>query len=61
MPLSRSCRLSRKRTKICIRTPKKSIESLALAPLPIVPEFQGKGVGSQLIAENHRLAKEMGQ
>lgn len=47
-------------TKILIHTQKKSITSLALAPLSVIPEFQGKGAGSKLVAEGHRLAKELG-
>ena len=33
---------------------------LALAPVAVIPEMQGKGVGSKLILEGHRLAKKMG-
>lgn len=47
-------------TKIFIHNQKESIESLALAPLSINPEFQGKGIGSKLVTEGHRLAKELG-
>ncbi|MGI4789149.1 MAG: GNAT family N-acetyltransferase [Janthinobacterium lividum] len=47
-------------TKIFIRNQEKSIASLALAPLSVVPEFQGKGVGSQLVIEGHRIAKALG-
>ena len=47
-------------TKIFIHNQEKSIASLALAPLSVVPEFQGKGVGSQLVTEGHRLAKALG-
>ena len=47
-------------TKIFIHTQEKSFASLALAPLSVAPEFQGKGVGNQLVKEAHRLAKEVG-
>lgn len=47
-------------TKIVIHTQNGSIASLALAPLSIVPEFQRQGVGSQLVLEAHRIAKELG-
>ena len=33
---------------------------LALAPLSVLPEFQRMGIGKALIAEGHRIAKEMG-
>ena len=47
-------------TKIAIHHQGKSTASLALAPLSVAPEFQGKGVGSKLVAEAHRLANELG-
>ena len=33
---------------------------LALAPLSVLPDFQRMGIGKALIAEGHRIAKEMG-
>lgn len=33
---------------------------LALAPLSVLPEYQRQGIGLALIAEGHRIAKEMG-
>lgn len=33
---------------------------LALAPLAVLPEYQRQGVGKALIAEGHRIAREMG-
>ena len=33
---------------------------LALAPLSVAPEFQGRGVGSALMKEAHRIAGELG-
>lgn len=33
---------------------------LALAPLSVVPDMQGKGVGGSLIREGHRIAKNLG-
>ncbi|MEO7714877.1 MAG: N-acetyltransferase [Capsulimonas sp.] len=47
-------------TKILIHNQEQSMVSLALAPLSVAPEFQGKGVGGKLVAEAHRLAKELG-
>ncbi len=33
---------------------------LALAPLAILPEYQNQGIGSALIKEGHKIAKELG-
>lgn len=33
---------------------------LALAPLSVLPEYQRQGVGTALIREGHRLARELG-
>lgn len=33
---------------------------LALAPLSVLPEYQRKGIGSALIAEGHRIARNLG-
>lgn len=35
-------------------------EELALAPLGILPEYQRQGIGTKLIEEGHRIAKELG-
>ena len=35
-------------------------EELALAPLAVLPEYQSQGIGSKLIKEGHKIAKEMG-
>jgi len=45
---------------IAIRTGETRIESLALAPLSISPEFQKMGVGGRLIQEGLRKAREIG-
>lgn len=37
-----------------------SQEILALAPLSVKPEYQKQGVGTALITEGHRIAKELG-
>lgn len=47
-------------TKIAIENDLESFESLALAPVSVLPEFQGKGIGSKLIIHSHALAKELG-
>jgi len=36
-------------------------DSLALAPVSVVPELEGKGIGGKLIIESHKKAKEIGQ
>ena len=35
-------------------------EELALAPLGVLPEYQKQGIGSALIREGHKKAKELG-
>lgn len=32
---------------------------LALAPLAVLPEYQRKGVGTSLVKEGHRIAKQL--
>ncbi len=34
--------------------------ALALAPVSVLPEFQKNGIGSALIKEGHKIAKDMG-
>lgn len=33
---------------------------LALAPLSVSPEYQGKGIGMALITEGHKIARDLG-
>ncbi len=47
-------------SKLEIENDINTIESLALAPVSVLPEFQGKGVGSKLILHSHEVAKELG-
>jgi len=47
-------------TRIVIRNQQTATVSLSLAPLSVAPEFQGKGIGSQLVLEAHRIAKKLG-
>lgn len=47
-------------TKIKIKNKSNSFDSLALAPVSVLPEFQGKGIGGKLIIESHKKAKELG-
>ncbi|WP_332647455.1 GNAT family N-acetyltransferase [Lysinibacillus sp. 54212] len=47
-------------SKINIVDGEKSVTSLALAPVAVVPEHQKKGIGSELIRAALRKAKEIG-
>ncbi|HRB70738.1 MAG: N-acetyltransferase [Flavobacterium sp.] len=48
-------------TKIVIKAEEGTeTTSLALAPVAVLQDFQGKGIGGQLIREGHRIATEMG-
>ncbi|MEZ4885384.1 MAG: N-acetyltransferase [Chitinophagales bacterium] len=47
-------------TKIKITNEVESFDSLALAPVSVVPNFQNKGIGGQLIREAHQRAKNLG-
>ncbi|MDF2515162.1 MAG: family acetyltransferase [Sphingobacterium sp.] len=46
--------------KIVDEENKKAHSSLALAPIAVLPDFQGKGIGSKLIKEAHRIARQLG-
>ena len=35
-------------------------EELALAPLAVLPEYQKQGIGSKLVQQGHKIAKELG-
>ena len=47
-------------TKLKIKNQSNEFDSLALAPVSVKPEFQGKGIGGKLIVESHKKAKELG-
>jgi len=47
-------------TKVKIRNSKNVFESLALAPVSVLPEFQGKRIGGRLIEQAHQIARELG-
>jgi predicted N-acetyltransferase YhbS len=47
-------------TKLKVVNESDSFESLALAPVSVLPEFQGKGIGSKLILYGHEIAKGLG-
>ena len=47
-------------TKLLIENEGNKFDSLALAPLSVLPEYQSKGIGSKLIRESLKIAKESG-
>lgn len=47
-------------TKLNIINKTNKIESLALAPLSVLPDFQRKGIGGGLINTSHKIAKNLG-
>ncbi|MFN4150808.1 MAG: GNAT family N-acetyltransferase [Candidatus Sericytochromatia bacterium] len=47
-------------TKLVIKNGDKSFDSLALAPVSVRKEDQNKGVGSRLILESNKIAKNVG-
>lgn len=47
--------------RIQIKTPKKNIDAVSLSPLAVLPEFQGQGIGSQLIQDGLAQLREQGE
>lgn len=47
-------------TKLLIENEESKYDSLALAPVSVLPEHQNKGIGSKLISESLKIAKEIG-
>lgn len=47
-------------TNIKIKNESTVHNSLALAPVSVLPDYQGRGIGGKLIIESHRKAKELG-
>ncbi|MFC5196571.1 GNAT family N-acetyltransferase [Bizionia hallyeonensis] len=47
-------------TKLKIKNGQNEFDSLALAPVSVLPEYQGNGIGGMLIKEAHKKAKELG-
>ena len=47
-------------TKLKIKNDQDEFDSLALAPVSVLPEYQGKGIGGLLIREAHKKARELG-
>jgi predicted N-acetyltransferase YhbS len=47
-------------TKIKIVNKETEFESLSLAPVAVLPEFQNKGIGGKLILHAHKVARNLG-
>ncbi len=47
-------------TKLKIKNGQDEFDSLALAPVSVLPEYQCKGIGGMLIQEAHNKARELG-
>jgi len=47
-------------TKLKIKNDHDEFNSLALAPVSVLPEYQGKGIGGKLIKAAHEKASELG-
>lgn len=47
-------------TKLKIKNERSTFDSLALAPVSVLPAFQGQGIGGQLIRKAHETAKALG-
>ncbi|NMA83748.1 MAG: N-acetyltransferase [Epulopiscium sp.] len=47
-------------TKLFIENEGNKYDSLALAPVSVLPEHQNKGIGSKLISESLKIAKKIG-
>lgn len=47
-------------TKLNIRDSEVLYDSLALAPVSVLPTYQGQGIGSQLIERAHEIAIQLG-
>lgn len=47
-------------SKITIKNDEQSQEELSLAPVSVLPQFQGRGIGSALIKKGHEIAANLG-
>lgn len=47
-------------TKLKIKNELNEFDSLALAPVSVLPEFQNRGIGGKLIIKAHEIAKDLG-
>ncbi len=46
---------------LAVESGERDIDAVALAPLAVLPDFQGKGIGSALIVEAHRYLRDQGE
>ena len=47
--------------RIQIKTPKKLIDAVSVSPVAVLPEFQGQGIGSQLVQRGLEELRAMGE
>ncbi|OJV53177.1 MAG: GNAT family N-acetyltransferase [Bacteroidetes bacterium 43-16] len=47
-------------TEVKIATARDEVTALALAPVAVLPAFQGKGIGAALIEKAHTVARDLG-
>src|SRR5690554_6552013 len=47
-------------TELLIKDGDRKYESLALAPLSVLPEYQNRGIGSKLILQGFNISKDLG-
>lgn len=47
-------------TKVRVINADKTFDSLALAPVSVLPDYQGRGIGSALITKAHEIAVRLG-
>lgn len=47
-------------TKLKVKNDQNEFDSLALAPVSVLPEYQANGIGGMLIEQAHKKAKELG-
>ncbi len=47
-------------TRLAIETQGGFVESLSLAPVAVLPAFQGQGIGSKLVTEGLKACKKLG-
>ena len=47
-------------TRLKIINDQQKFDSLGMAPVSVIPEFQGQGIGAQLIEYSHQVARALG-
>jgi len=47
-------------TKLKIKNEQNEFDSLSLAPVSVLPEYQGNGIGGMLIEQAHKIALKLG-